>query len=50
MFYLITCNYGTRQRCQTRAEALKWLAACGPVAQVHDLFGRLVAQRVQVSA
>lgn len=47
MLYLITCDMGTRQRCWSRRTALEWLAACGPRAQVRDLFGRLVAQRVQ---
>lgn len=43
--YLITDNYGTRQRAWSRRQALSWLAACAPHAQVHDIFGRLVASR-----
>jgi hypothetical protein len=43
--YLITDTYGTRQRAWTRSEALAWLAACSPEAQVHNIWGRLVATR-----
>lgn len=43
--YLITCTYGTRKRAWSRAEALAWLACCGPRATVRDLFGRIVATR-----
>lgn len=43
--YLITDTYGTRQRAWTRSEALAWLAACSPDAQVHNIWGRLVATR-----
>lgn len=43
--YLITDTYGTRQRAWTRTEALAWLAACSPDAQVHNIWGRLVATR-----
>lgn len=50
MIYIVTCDYGTRKRCWSRQQALQWLAACGPTAQVSDLFGRVVARRVQVSA
>jgi hypothetical protein len=35
--YLITDTYGTRQRAWTRSEALAWLAACSPDAQVHNI-------------
>ena len=42
--YLITDDYGTRQRCWTWKEALAWLAACSPKAQVTR-FGRLIATR-----
>lgn len=44
---LITCTYGTRQRAWSRTEALAWLAAAGPDATVFDLFGRVVARRIQ---
>lgn len=44
--YLITDNYGTRQRAWSRCQALAWLAACAPRAEIHDIFGRLVARRV----
>ena len=43
--YVITDDYGTRQRAWSRAEALAWLAACSPRAQIHDAFGRFVASR-----
>lgn len=43
--YLITDTYGTRQRAWTRTAALEWLAACSPEAQVHNIWGRLVATR-----
>jgi hypothetical protein len=45
--YLITDNYGTRQRTWTKSEALAWLACCAPQAQVKNLWGRVVATRVQ---
>lgn len=45
--YLITDTFGTRQRAWSRAEALEWLACCSDTAWVHDIFGRLVATRVQ---
>lgn len=45
--YLITDSYGTRQRAWSRTEALEWLACCSPEAQVTDIFGRVVAVRVQ---
>jgi hypothetical protein len=45
--YLITDSYGTRQRAWTRAEALDWLRYCSPEAEIHNIWGRLVARRVQ---
>lgn len=47
MLFLITCDYGTRQWALGRRAALEWLACCGPVAEVRDVFGRVVARRVQ---
>ena len=43
--YLITDTYGTRQRAWTRAEAFDWLRHCSPEAQIHNIWGRLVAAR-----
>lgn len=43
--YLITDDYGTRQRAWTRREALEWLACCSPRAQVTNIWGRVVAAR-----
>jgi hypothetical protein len=45
--YLVTDDYGTRVRCWTRATALDWLRYCSPHAQVHNIWGRLVATRTQ---
>lgn len=45
--YRITDDYGTRQWAWTRADALDWLKYCGPIAEVHNLWGRLVARRIQ---
>ncbi len=45
--YLITDSFGTRQRAWSRAEALAWLAKCSDEAQVADIFGRVVATRIQ---
>lgn len=45
--YIITDTYGTRQRSWSRADALDWLTYCSETAWVHDIFGRLVATRVQ---
>lgn len=45
--YIITDTYGTRQRSWSRADALDWLTYCSETAWVHDIFGRLVAMRVQ---
>lgn len=46
--YIIMCDYGTRQTCWSWAEALQWLAACGPDAAVFR-FGRFVAGRLQLA-
>lgn len=43
--FLITDSYGTRQWALGRREALEWLAAAGPDAQVRNVWGRVVAQR-----
>lgn len=48
--YLITDDYGTRQRAWTRASALSWLAACSPQAKVTNLWGRVVGVRNQIRA
>lgn len=45
--YLITDNFGTRQRAWSRTEALAWLACCSSEAKITDIFGRVVAIRVQ---
>jgi len=45
--YLITDDYGTRQRAWTRSNALEWLAAAGENAIVRNLWGRVVARRSQ---
>jgi hypothetical protein len=45
--YLVTDDYGTRVRCWTRATALDWLRYCSPHAQVHNIWGKLVATRTQ---
>ena len=45
--YLITDDYGTRRRAWTRTEAIDWLRYCSPRAEVHNLWGRLVARRHQ---
>lgn len=45
--YLITDSFGTRQRAWSRADALDWLAHCSDEAQVTDIFGRVVAIRIQ---
>lgn len=45
--YLITDNYGTRQRTWSKAEAMQWLSCCAPQATVTNLWGRVVATRVQ---
>lgn len=46
--YLITDNYGTRQRAWTRRTALEWLAAAAPEAKITSLWGRTLAERTQV--
>lgn len=44
--YRITDTYGTDKTCWTWAEALSWLAACSPVAQITNrLTGRVIAAR-----
>lgn len=44
--FLITDDYGTRRVAWTRAEALSWLAACSPRAEIRNRFtGRLLARR-----
>lgn len=44
--FMVTDSYGTRQTCWSWAEALRWLAACSPVAQVRNRFtGRVIAAR-----
>jgi len=48
--YRIIDNYGTNQRAWSRANALAWLAAAGPNAMVINLWGRIVARRVQQRA
>lgn len=45
--YLICDSYGTHQRAWSRAQALDWLRHCSPEAYVLDLFGRVVATRIQ---
>lgn len=45
--YKVTDDYGTKQWAWTRAEALDWLLYCGPRAEVHNVWGRLVAVRTQ---
>jgi hypothetical protein len=45
--YLITDDYGTRRRAWTRADALDWLQYCSPHAEIHNIWGRLVARRIQ---
>lgn len=47
--FLITDNYGTRKWTWGRAEALQWLACCAPDATVRNVWGRVVARRVQGS-
>lgn len=44
--YLVTDDYGTRQRCWSWGEAVSWLQVCSPNAHVYR-FGRLVAGRSQ---
>lgn len=43
--FLITDTYGTHQWAFGRIEALAWLAAAGPDAQVRNVWGRVVASR-----
>jgi hypothetical protein len=45
--YCITDSYGTRQWAWGRRQALEWLAAASPDAQVRNLWGKLVAERKQ---
>jgi hypothetical protein len=45
--YKVTDDYGTKQWAWTKAEALDWLLYCGPRAEVHNVWGRLVATRTQ---
>lgn len=45
--FLVTDDYGTRKWAVGRAEALEWLACCGPRATVRNLWGRVVASRTQ---
>lgn len=44
--YLVTDDYGTRQRCWSWSQAVSWLQAASPNAHVYR-FGRLVAGRTQ---
>lgn len=49
--YRITDDYGTSQTCWTWAEAVLWLAACSPTAQITNrLTGKLIASRTVVRA
>lgn len=44
--FRITCNYGTDRTTWSMREALEWLAACGPVAEIRNrLTGRVVRTR-----
>jgi len=45
--YLITDDYGTHQRVWTKEDALDWLRYCGHRAVVTNLWGRVVASRIQ---
>jgi hypothetical protein len=47
--YLITDDFGTRQRAWTRAQALDWLAFCSPKATVTNIWGRVVASRTLIA-
>lgn len=45
--FKITDDYGTSKTTWTWAEALAWLAACSPRAEIRNRFtGRLLARRV----
>lgn len=48
--YVITDDYGTRQRAWTKADALDWLRYCSRQAVVTNLWGRVVAARIQGAA
>jgi hypothetical protein len=46
--YRIRDDYGTDKVAWTWAEALAWLAACSPYAQINNRFtGRILAVRKQ---